>query len=97
MAELSVCTPRGTGQYSGCDNSLQLAARVLPALKRRYSQQKLEGLFRILELFIGCCRQLVAFVAVDRSHRREVGAFSWTVLAPDIVNPGREEQGSFSM
>jgi hypothetical protein len=24
----------------------------------------------------------------------EVGAFYWTVLAPDIVNPGREEQGS---
>jgi thiol:disulfide interchange protein len=27
----------------------------------------------------------------------EVGAFYWTVLAPDIVNPGREEQDSFSM
>jgi len=27
----------------------------------------------------------------------EVGAFYWTVLAPDIVNPGREEQGSASV
>jgi len=29
--------------------------------------------------------------------RAEVGAFYWTVLAPDIVNPGREEQGSISV
>lgn len=27
----------------------------------------------------------------------EVGAFYWTVLAPDIVNPEREEQSSVSM
>jgi hypothetical protein len=27
----------------------------------------------------------------------EVGAFYWTVLAPDIVNPGREEQSSVSV
>ncbi len=27
----------------------------------------------------------------------EVGAFYWTVPAPDIVNSGREEQGSFSV
>jgi hypothetical protein len=27
----------------------------------------------------------------------EVGSFYWTVLAPDIVNLGREEQGSFSL
>ncbi|MEY4839206.1 MAG: hypothetical protein RLZZ374_114 [Cyanobacteriota bacterium] len=27
----------------------------------------------------------------------EVGAFYWTVLAPDIVNLGREEQGSVSV
>jgi hypothetical protein len=27
----------------------------------------------------------------------EVGAFYWTVLVPDIVNPGREEQGSVSV
>jgi hypothetical protein len=29
--------------------------------------------------------------------RLEVVAFYWTVLAPDIVNPGREEQGSVSV
>jgi hypothetical protein len=29
--------------------------------------------------------------------QREVVAFYWTVLAPDIVNPGREEQGSVSV
>jgi len=27
----------------------------------------------------------------------EVGAFYWTALAPDIVNPGRVEQGSTSV
>jgi hypothetical protein len=27
----------------------------------------------------------------------EVGAFYWTDMAPDIVNPGREEQGSVSV
>ncbi len=27
----------------------------------------------------------------------EVGAFYWTDLAPDIVNSGREEQGSISV
>jgi hypothetical protein len=27
----------------------------------------------------------------------EVGVFYWTVLAPDIVNSGREEQGSISV
>lgn len=27
----------------------------------------------------------------------EVDAFYWTALAPDIVNPGREEQGSASV
>ena len=29
----------------------------------------------------------------ERGLFPEVGAFYWTVLAPDIVNPGREEQG----
>ena len=27
----------------------------------------------------------------------EVDAFYWTDMAPDIVNPGREEQGSVSV
>ncbi len=27
----------------------------------------------------------------------EVGAFYWTVLAPDIVNPGREERVSIQL
>jgi len=31
------------------------------------------------------------------SPTTEVGAFYWTVLAPDIVNLGREEQGSVSL
>ena len=34
---------------------------------------------------------------VVRAPPIEVGAFNWTVLAPDIVNPGREEQGSVSV
>jgi hypothetical protein len=31
------------------------------------------------------------------STSSEVGAFYWTDMAPDIVNPGREEQGSVSV
>lgn len=31
------------------------------------------------------------------SAQIEVGAFYWTDCAPDIVNPGREEQGSVSV
>jgi hypothetical protein len=31
------------------------------------------------------------------SQTPEVGAFYWTVLAPDIVNSGREEQGLVSV
>jgi len=30
-------------------------------------------------------------------HEGEVGAFYWTDWAPDIVNSGREEQGSISV
>lgn len=29
--------------------------------------------------------------------RSEVGTFYWTDATPDIVNPGREEQGSASV
>ena len=32
----------------------------------------------------------------DSGESSEVGAFYWTALAPDIVNPGREEQGLVS-
>jgi hypothetical protein len=32
----------------------------------------------------------------DQHATHEVGAFCWIVLAPDIVTPGREEQGSVS-
>ena len=32
---------------------------------------------------------------IDR--RYEVGAFYWTVLAPDTVNPGREEWVSIQL
>jgi hypothetical protein len=30
-------------------------------------------------------------------YQTEVGAFYWTVPAPDIVNSGREEQGLISV
>jgi hypothetical protein len=33
----------------------------------------------------------------NRPETTEVGAFYWTDMAPDIVNPGREEQGSVSV
>ena len=35
--------------------------------------------------------------AVVHSAGAEVGAFYWTVLAPDIVNPGREERVSIQL
>jgi len=34
---------------------------------------------------------------VPKLYGVEVDAFYWTDMAPDIVNPGREEQGSFSV
>jgi hypothetical protein len=36
-------------------------------------------------------------LSLDNFVKCEVGAFYWTVLAPDIVNSGREEQGSVSV
>jgi len=36
-------------------------------------------------------------VRTGRCVPPEVGAFYWTDMAPDIVNPGREEQGSVSV
>ena len=36
-------------------------------------------------------------IAADRESFSEVDGFYWTVLAPDIVNSGREEQGSVSV
>jgi hypothetical protein len=49
-----------------------------------------------------CRLNFVSSVAVPtilRSgpYRIEVGAFYWTDMAPDIVNPGQEEQGSVSV
>jgi hypothetical protein len=32
-----------------------------------------------------------------QADQREVGGFYWTVLAPEIVNSGREEQGSIAL
>jgi hypothetical protein len=34
---------------------------------------------------------------LTRKPRPKVGAFYWTALAPEIVNSGREEQGSVSV
>ena len=34
---------------------------------------------------------------IELSTGDEVGAFYWTDLTPDIVNSGREEQGSISL
>ena len=43
-------------------------------------------------------RQVPGLIAIPpKGSKAEVGAFYWTVLAPDIVNPGREEQGSVSV
>jgi hypothetical protein len=63
-------------------------------------------------LFVNDCQRDVALVDIGMkkwvdparcnkgrktNERSEVGAFYWTVLVPDIVNPGREEQGSVSV
>ena len=41
--------------------------------------------------------QVAQFFDDQQFRLAEVGAFYWTDLAPDIVNPGREEQGSVSL
>lgn len=46
---------------------------------------------------IGCCWYSIDQGRLQLVYYPEVGAFYWTVLAPDIVNPGREEQGSVSV
>lgn len=33
----------------------------------------------------------------ELTQKNEVGGFYWAVLDPDIVNSGREKQGSISM
>ena len=40
---------------------------------------------------------LLAALAAAAFAPFEVGAFYWTGLVPDIVNPGREGQDSFSV
>jgi hypothetical protein len=42
-------------------------------------------------------KQDVAYLVGAQMGAPEVGAFYWTDMAPDIVNPGREEQGSVSV
>jgi hypothetical protein len=39
----------------------------------------------------------LADLARQAKYKSEVGAFYWTVPAPNIVNPGREGQGSISL
>ena len=42
---------------------------------------------------------VIAVIRGERNQEQqgEVGAFYWTVLAPDIVNPGREEWVSIQL
>ena len=54
---------------------------------------RLEGGILALELALVLAEQMGELA--DR--RSEVGAFYWTDWAPDIVNSGREEQGSVSV
>ena len=42
-------------------------------------------------------QRILALPQAGRQALTEVGAFYWTVPAPDIVNSGREEQGSISV
>ncbi len=62
------------------------AGELIPELARH-------GLQQLIEL------EVAAVIGADRHERTdhsgsatEVGAFYWTDVAPDIVNPGREEQ-----
>ena len=63
-----------------------------------------KNLLRDFQLFI--CqhkdhRGIIEFSNINQRSKRmlrlEVGAFYWTGLVPDIVNPGREGQDSFSV
>ena len=49
------------------------------------------------ELYATLRDQACGAIATAQEADSEVDVFYWTVLAPDIVNPGREEQGSFSV
>ena len=53
----------------------------------------------VLAVSLSQLRRMVTIRAAIASTTApsEVGAFYWTVLAPDIVNSGREEQGSVSV
>ncbi len=42
-------------------------------------------------------KQRLGLTDEETVEQIEVGAFYWTALAPEIVNSGREEQGSFSV
>ena len=46
---------------------------------------------------VGPDNYILAQIESQTATQNEVGAFYWTVPAPDIVNLGREEQGSDSV
>jgi hypothetical protein len=77
--------------YTGRDDDGKPIAEQVAVWLREWGY---ESFFRDQELIEGIpagrdWRQLLH----ARLAQCEVGAFYWTVLAPDIVNLGREEQG----
>jgi len=68
-------------------------------LARAYREEFGEEPPRRQQFVDGAPRQVKSYRRWGCTQGRldEVDAFYWTVLAPDIVNPGREEQGSFSV
>ena len=56
--------------------------------------------YRSVTLIVADCSRIVRIIEaliIDNYTPTEVGAFYWTDLTPDIVNSGREEQGSISL
>jgi hypothetical protein len=51
----------------------------------------------VITLCCSQCRPIRTKLSPRRQWGSEVAAFYWTVLAPDIVNSGQEEQGLVSV
>jgi transposase-like protein len=72
------------------------------ARRRFTAQQKAEAVELCLQEGLSCnvVAQRLGLPSSSLARwvrQAEVGAFYWTVLAPGIVNSGREEQGSVSV
>ena len=73
-------------------------ARLTPISRERLIQLHIDQGIPLLDLAVQAGISLrTAYKWLARFRQGEVGAFYWTVLAPDIVNPGREERVSIQL